>query len=63
MTQAMSFLEAKPKTVFDIIMITLHQAWPSYFLSMPCICKGMCVVESMGGNLKKTSPMKAIGTN
>jgi hypothetical protein len=52
-TQTMSLLETKPKFFFILVVITLHQTWPSYFLSMPCICKGMWVAGSTGGNSKK----------
>jgi hypothetical protein len=40
-TLTMNFPKTKPKTIFILVVIILHQAWPSYFLSMPCICKGM----------------------
>jgi hypothetical protein len=58
-TQATSF----PKTILDIGCDHPHQAWPSYFLSMACICKGMCIVKSTGGNLKKKFPSKILKKN
>ncbi len=36
MTQT-TFLKLKPKLFLILVVITLDQAWPSYFLSMLCI--------------------------
>jgi hypothetical protein len=37
-TQTVSRLEVETKVFLILVVMTLDQAWPSYFLSMPCIC-------------------------
>jgi hypothetical protein len=54
------FLQLMLKLLLILVVITLLQTLPSYFLSMPYICKGMCAIKSMSGNLKKTSQWKVL---
>jgi len=58
-----TFLKFNPKLFLILVMITLHQAWPSYIMSMPYICEGLCIIGSTCGNSKKTSPLKVVSKN
>jgi len=61
--QKTSLLETRPKIVFDIGYDHFTLRWPSYFLSMLYICKGLWIVESTDNNLNKISPSKIIDKN
>jgi hypothetical protein len=37
-TQTVSLLEVEAKVFLILVVMTLDQAWPSYYLSMPYIC-------------------------
>ncbi len=57
------FLKLNPKLFSILVVITLHQAWPSFFLSMPCILEEPWALKSRGDNSNNTSPSKTIGKN
>jgi hypothetical protein len=62
-TKQQTFLKLNPNDFFILVVTNLHQTWPSYFLSMPCIWKGLRAFEWMGINSNKTSPSKVVGKN
>ncbi len=39
-----------------LVVITLHQIWPLFFLSMPCIFEEPWTLGNKGSNSNKTSP-------
>ncbi len=45
------------------MVISLHQAWPSLFLSIPCILDELLALGSKGDNSNKTSPPKIVEKN
>jgi len=48
--------KAQTKRVFNLGHFHLHQAWPSYLFSMPCICLETSICLQMKGSSNKISP-------
>ncbi len=55
-----AFLKLNPKLFLILVVTTLHQTWPLYFLSMPCIWEGLWTFRNNDDNLNKTSPLKSM---
>ncbi len=57
------FLKFNPNLFLILVVITLHQTWPLFFMSMPCILEEPWTLRSKNNNLNMTSPSKTVGKN
>lgn len=61
MTQTPFFWKIRLKSFLMLVILTFHQAWPSCFLSIPCIWPNWPSKLTINGYSNKTSPLDEVG--
>jgi hypothetical protein len=62
-TQTMNLHEVEAKSILILVVMTLDQVWPSYFLSMPYICDKDRLLEDNISISNRISLLNVMGRN